>query len=102
MFDLNVSRGFCEASDTIDWAARWNTISGLLFCRDFKRERFGEILDLIPYCNSIIKLKGVCNNCDNDALFSHRIIKSDKQVLVNTEEENSYIPLCLFFYLKII
>ena len=69
---------------------------------DFKREKFGEVLDLVPYCNTITKLKGVCNNCDNEALFSHRIIKSDKQVLVNTEEENSYIPLCRSCYLNTI
>lgn len=67
---------------------------------DFKREKFGEILDLIPYCDSIIKLKGVCNNCDNDALFSHRIIDNDQQYLVNSESENTYIPLCRDCYLK--
>jgi thymidine kinase len=69
---------------------------------DFKREKFGEVLDLVPYCNTITKLKGVCNNCDNEALFSHRIIKSDKQFLVNTEDENSYIPLCRSCYLNTI
>ena len=67
---------------------------------DFKREKFGEILDLIPFCNSIIKLKGVCNNCDNDALFSHRIIDNDQQFLVNSENENTYLPLCRTCYLQ--
>lgn len=67
---------------------------------DFKREKFGEILDLIPYCNNVTKLKGLCNNCDDEALFSHRIINSDQQVLINTENENIYIPLCRNCYLK--
>ena len=67
---------------------------------DFKREKFGEILDLIPYCNNITKLKGVCNNCDSDALFSHRIVDSKEQYLVNNENENTYIPLCRKCYLN--
>lgn len=67
---------------------------------DFKREKFGEILDLIPYCDSVTKLKGVCNNCDNEALFSHRIVDSDQQFLVNNESENTYIPLCRACYQK--
>ena len=61
---------------------------------DFKRQKFGEIIDLIPYCDSIIKLNGVCNNCDNNSLFSHRICDGDQQTIFNDELENKYIPLC--------
>lgn len=67
---------------------------------DFRREKFGEILDLIPYCNNITKLKGVCNSCDNEALFSHRIVSSDQQFLINSENETTYIPLCRDCYNK--
>lgn len=67
---------------------------------DFKREKFGEIIDLIPYCDSITKLKGVCNNCDNNALFSHRICKGDEQMLINDSNEDKYIPLCRECYLS--
>ena len=67
---------------------------------DFKREKFGEILDLIPYCNNIIKLKGICNNCNNKALFSHRIVEDEQQLLFNNESESTYIPLCRTCYIS--
>ena len=67
---------------------------------DFKREKFGEIIDLVPYCDSITKLKGVCNNCDNNALFSHRICNGDQQMLINDSNEDKYIPLCRECYLS--
>lgn len=68
---------------------------------DFKRNKFGELIDLIPYCDSITKLKGVCNNCDNNALFSHRTCKGDQQMLINDSNEDKYIPLCRDCYLSI-
>ena len=30
---------------------------------DFKREKFGEILDLIPHAHKITKLNGTCTQC---------------------------------------
>ena len=68
---------------------------------DFKREKFGEIIDLIPYSDSITKLKGVCHNCDNDALFSHRICNGEEQMLINDSNENKYIPLCRKCYISV-
>lgn len=67
---------------------------------DFKREKFGEIIDLIPYCDSIIKLNGVCNNCHNNSLFSHRICSGNQQTIFNDEQENKYIPLCRQCYMQ--
>jgi thymidine kinase len=64
---------------------------------DFKREKFGDIWDLIPHANNIIKLKGQCNNCDNHSLFTHRITKEEKQEIIGT---NNYIPLCRQCYIK--
>ena len=40
---------------------------------DFKRNKFGNILDLIPHCDEVKKIKAKCNRCENDAIFSHRI-----------------------------
>ena len=64
---------------------------------DFKREKFGDIWDLIPHANNIIKLKGKCNNCDNYSLFTHRVSKEEKQEVIGT---NNYIPLCRQCYIK--
>ena len=39
---------------------------------DFKQEKIGYILDLVPLCDSIQKLKAVCD-CGEPAIFSKRI-----------------------------
>jgi len=59
---------------------------------DFQRNKFGDILDLIPHCDSVEKLTANCNNCDSPAIFSHRTCVSDEQVLVGSHD--SYRPLC--------
>ena len=58
---------------------------------DFKQQKFGDILDLIPYCDTIEKLKAKCVKCGNSAIFSKRIKGGDSQVLVGS---NVYIPVC--------
>ena len=58
---------------------------------DFERKKFGNILDLIPYSDSIIKLKSNCNNCNEPAIFSHRLTDENEQVVIGS---NNYIPLC--------
>ncbi|MDA7464556.1 hypothetical protein N8996_07195 [Candidatus Poseidonia alphae] len=65
---------------------------------DFKREKFGNLLDIIPFCDEIKKLKANCNNCGNKAIFSFRIANNDNQVLIGSSE--SYIPLCRLCYLS--
>lgn len=64
---------------------------------DFKREKFGDIWDLIPHADNIIKLKGKCNNCDNYSLFTHRVSNEEKQEVIGT---NNYIPLCRQCYIQ--
>ena len=67
---------------------------------DFKREKFGDLLDLIPYCDEVTKLKSICPNCkENHAIFTHRRDSQEKdQVLIGLDE---YIPLCRTCYRKI-
>ncbi len=59
---------------------------------DFKQEKFGQVLDLIPFCNSLTKLKGKCQYCENDSIISHRITNDKEQFLTNAQ---CYVPLCL-------
>jgi|UniRef100_A0A6C0ILE7 thymidine kinase len=61
---------------------------------DFKRNKFGELLDLIPYCNKVTKLNANCE-CGNNAIFSHRKVSSDEQVLIGSD---NYQPLCRTCY----
>ena len=59
---------------------------------DFKQQRFGQVFDIIPYCDKIQKLHSSCNNCNKPAPFSHRTSSSTEQVLIGSEDK--YIPLC--------
>jgi thymidine kinase len=67
---------------------------------DFKRNKFGQILDLIPYCDNIQKLKSICYKCkDKDkGIFSRRITDSDTQLLVGSNDY--YQPLCRQCYIQ--
>ena len=39
---------------------------------DFKREKFGDVLDLVPMCDTVTRLRGRCSMCGADSLFSLR------------------------------
>ena len=60
---------------------------------DFKQQPFGEILDLIPMCNTITRLHAFCKVCKNGnpAYFTKRLTDSKEQKLIGTDE---YIPVC--------
>jgi thymidine kinase len=65
---------------------------------DFKRNKFGNILDLIPICDSVVKLHSECKNCQGHAIFSHRLSLEKEQVIIGS---SNYIPLCRYCYNKI-
>jgi len=58
---------------------------------DFKREKFGDMWDLIPYSDYIVKLKGKCNDCNMPSLFTFRITNEEGQEVIGVK---NYIPLC--------
>ena len=58
---------------------------------DFKREKFGELLDLVPYCDSIQKLNAMCK-CGKSALFSLRVKNDTSKICIGGSE--SYLPVC--------
>ncbi len=64
---------------------------------DFRRCKFGQLLDLEPMSDTYTKLKSYCQQCAKskkvvDALFTHRIVPSTEQISVGGAE--SYIPVC--------
>ena len=65
---------------------------------DYKREKFGQIWNLIPHANHIDKLCGTCSNCSNKSIFTHRITEDKGQVVVGTV---NYIPVCRTCYTKL-
>jgi thymidine kinase len=56
---------------------------------DFKQEKFGDILDLIPLCDTIVKLHAICK-CGKNAIFSKRLSTSQHQY----GPSDTYIPVC--------
>ena len=65
---------------------------------DFKRRPFGQILDLIPYSDDIVKLSAICAKCRNGerGIFSHRISHESSQIVIGSD---NYMPLCRRCYL---
>ena len=58
---------------------------------DFKQEKFGEILDLIPHADIIVKKTGKCNFCEQNSLFSY---KTEKNLTVIDMDSKKYLPAC--------
>jgi thymidine kinase len=56
---------------------------------DFQQNKFGEILDLIPLCDTYEKLYAKCK-CGLKASFSKRLSTNKSQFLPN----DKYIPVC--------
>ena len=65
---------FCKKACDID--DKTVIVSGL--DGDSNREKFGEILDLIPICDSVKKLHALCTQC-NDGL--RLLLLKDAQML---------------------
>lgn len=60
---------------------------------DFRREKFGEVLDLIPFCDFVEKRTAFCENCYNKAIFTNKnnISTNSEQVDIGVD---NYKPLC--------
>ena len=61
---------------------------------DFKKCKFGAILDIIPYSNKVTKLNAMCMVCKNGTLapFTKRTTNSTNKILVGASE--SYMSVC--------
>ena len=63
---------------------------------DFKRRKFGQMLDIISLADDVIKLKSICINCKkNEGIFTHRLSNEQQQILVGN---NNYTSLCRHCY----
>jgi thymidine kinase len=60
---------------------------------DFERKKFGQILDLIPFCDKVNKLTSLCSICKNGtpAIFSLRLTNETQQTVIGSE---NYLPVC--------
>jgi len=60
---------------------------------DFQMKKFGQILDIIPIADEVIKKQALCALCRNGkkASFTKRLSEESSQKLIGT---NNYIPVC--------
>ena len=66
---------------------------------DFKRQPFGQILNLIPLADKVIKFNALCVKCKDgtEAYFTHRISQEKEQIVIGS---SNYIPVCRQHYLE--
>lgn len=64
---------------------------------DFERNPFGDMINLIPHSDEIIKTKAFCSICNDgtEAIFSLRIDQNKEQKLIGS---SNYIPVCRKHY----
>ena len=67
---------------------------------DYLKRPFGEILNLIPHCETMSKLQALCMSCKNGtpASFTKKLINSGS--LVEIGSTDIYMPVCRFCYEK--
>jgi thymidine kinase len=68
---------------------------------NFKREKFGQVMDLIPLCDEVIKKKAKCMLCNNgkEALFTWKMEDNeDAKIDIGTDK---YVALCRKHYNRI-
>ena len=71
-------------------------IAGLL--TDFNRNKFGELLDIVPFADSVDFKYSRCLHCDKKGVFSVKHSKSTKVLDVGSGDK--YYPACRYHYLN--
>lgn len=68
---------------------------------DFRREKFGEMLDLVMYANDVVKVKALCAMCKDgtEGLFSWRLSYETSQTVIGA---SNYIPVCRHHYMELV
>ena len=66
---------------------------------DCKRSSFGDIIKLIPICDTVDKLTAYCNKCNNGKIgaFTKKINNEDSPI-IDIGGTDKYIPVCRFHY----
>jgi len=68
---------------------------------DFKGNKFGQTIDLIPICDEVHRLQAYCAKCAESkkcrvAIYSKRVTQSNETVEIGGSEK--YIPVCRSHY----
>ena len=90
--------------DLVEYAVRWcETYNKKVYVcgldGDYRRQKFGTILDLIPYADTVEKVHAFCSVCKDGytlANFTHRLSGEKDQIVIGSK---NYIPVCRKHYL---
>ena len=91
----------------VDYHKKHVVVSGL--DGDFNRNLFGDIIKLIPICDSVDKLTAYCNKCNNGTLApftkKYNLDKTSNLIdktsnLIDIGGIDKYIPVCRLHYLE--
>jgi thymidine kinase len=68
---------------------------------DYKGNKFGKVLDLIPICDEVIRLESYCIECSkqkkiNKAIYSKRITKNKESIDIGGSDK--YVAVCREHY----
>ena len=69
---------------------------------DASRKPFGSLLDLIPYADSIVKLKALCKKCATEGLVKDALFTSKKihdNSIIDVGSSDKYEALCRTHYI---
>ena len=65
---------------------------------DFRRRKFGQVLDLVPHADDVTKLTARCARCAAPGLFSLRISAEEDTTLIGGKDK--YLPVCRKHYIE--
>jgi thymidine kinase len=74
------------------WARNGNRVIVAALDGDFARRPFGEVCELVPRCEAVVKLDSVCSACRRTAAFTQRTTVGTAIVLEGGRE--SYRAVC--------
>ena len=63
---------------------------------DFRQQPFGDLLNIIPLCDTVVKLRARCVDCNNPAIFSHRLTDEQEQTLIGSDIYKPFCRGCLY------
>ena len=66
---------------------------------DFRREVFGDLVNLVPFADHVELLSARCSFCDEKAIFTLRVAANDSQHLVGGSD--AYSPVCRRHYVEL-
>lgn len=65
---------------------------------DYRRRPFGDVLNLVPFAETVTKMTALCKRCNDGtyAVYTKRTVNSDSFILVGSSE--SYEAVCRYHY----